>query len=105
MANFKKIDEARKLLGLDKEATLKEIKAAYRKLSLEYHPDRCKDHDKKECQEIFKKVNHANDILVSYCAGYSYSFKEKDVRRNAMGKEFYEHLKRFYDGWLGDLDL
>lgn len=54
---------------------------------------------------MFKKINNANGILLGYCAGYQYSFKEKDVKRNTMDKEFYEYLKRFYDGWLGDLDL
>jgi len=54
---------------------------------------------------MFKKINHAKDIIGSYCANYRYSFKEKEVRKNTMSKEEYEHLKRFYDGWLGDLDL
>jgi len=105
MADFKQIDEARKLLGLEEDATLEEIKKAYKKLALKYHPDRCKDEKKKECEEMFKKIAHANDILMAYCAGYRYSFKEKDVKRNTMDKEFYDHLKRFYDGWWGDLDL
>jgi Zn finger protein HypA/HybF involved in hydrogenase expression len=39
---FKQIDEARKILGLEKGATLEEIREAYRRLSLKYHPDRCK---------------------------------------------------------------
>jgi len=103
--DFKQIDEARKLLGLGEEANLDEIKTVFRKLSLKYHPDRCKDRDKKSCQEMFKKVSHANDILMKYCVGYRYSFKEKYVKRNIMGKEYYNHLKRFYDGWLGNLDL
>jgi len=105
MANFKQIDEARKLLQLDEYATLEEIKKAYRKLAYKYHPDKCKDEKKRECEENFKKISHANDILMSYCAGYNYSFKEKDVKRNTLNREFYEHLKRFYDGWWGDLDL
>jgi len=105
MADFKQINEARKLLGLEEEVTLEEIKKTYRKLAFEYHPDKCKDEKKKECEEMFKKISHANDILMSYCAGYRYSFKEKDVKKNTMDKEFYEHLKRFYDGWWGNLDL
>ena len=105
MANFKDINEARKLLGLNKEASLEEIKNTYHKLSLKYHPDRCKDHDKKDCQETFKRISHAADILMRYCAGYRYSFREKDVKRNSISKEYYDHLKRFYDGWLGDLDM
>ena len=105
MADFREIGEARKILGLEETATLEEIKKAYKRLALKYHPDRCKDEKKKECEESFKKITHANDILMAYCAGYTYSFKEKDVKKNTMNKETYEHLKRFYDGWLGDLDL
>ena len=105
MANFKQIDEARKLLQLDEDATLEEIKKNYRRLAHKYHPDKCKDGEKKDCEEMFKKIAHANDILMSYCAGYKYSFKEKDVKKNTIDKEFYEHLKRFYDGWWGNLDL
>jgi DnaJ-class molecular chaperone len=105
MADFKQINEARKSLGLDEYVTLKELRSAYKKLVLKYHPDRCLDSKKKGCEKIFKKISRANDILMNYCAGYKYSFKEKDVKRNAMEKEDYQHLKRFYDGWLGDLDL
>jgi DnaJ-class molecular chaperone len=105
MANFKQINEARQILGLEEDATIEEIKTIHKKLALKYHPDRCKDEKKKECEEMFKKVAHANDILMAYCAGYRYSFKEKDVKKNTMDREFYKHLKRFYDGWWGDLDL
>ena len=105
MADFKEITEARDILGLKETATLEDIRSAYKRLALKYQPDRCKDQKKKECEETFKQITHANDILMAYCAGYRYSFKEKDVRKNTLDKETYEHLKRFYDGWLGDLDL
>ena len=105
MADFKQIDQARKLLDLDEDATLEEIKQAYRELNLKYHPDRCKDEKRKEFEEMTKRINNAKDILLSYCAGYRYSFKQGDVKRNALNKEYYKHLKRFYDGWWDDLDL
>jgi len=105
MADFKKINEARRLLRLGEEATLSEIKKAYRKLTLKYHPDRCKDENKKDCEEMIKKINHAYEVIMGYCAGYRYSFREEDVKDITMDKEFDEHLKRFYDGWLGNLDL
>lgn len=105
MADFNQIDQARKILGLDEKASLEEIKDAYRRLSLKYHPDRCKDKNKRECEEMIKKVNHAKDMLSAYCAGYRYSFKEKDVRINVMDEEYYKHLRQFYDGLFGDLDL
>jgi len=105
MADFKQIDEARKILGLDEEASIEEIKEAFRDLSLKYHPDRCKEQDKKHCEEMIKKINQAKEIILAYCANYRYSFKEKDVKRNILDKETYQHLKRFFDGWWGDLDL
>lgn len=103
--DFRQIDQARKILGLGEEAGIEEIKEVFRNLSLKYHPDRCKDKDKKRCGEIFKKIAHAKDIITAYCANYRYSFMEKDVNKNIMSKEQYEHLRRFYDGWIGNLDL
>ncbi len=105
MADFKQIDEARKALNLDEDATLKEIKEAYRNLALNHHPDKCADNRKEECEETLKKINNAKDILTAYCAGYRYSFREREVKKNTMSKAFCEHLKRFYDGWWGNLDL
>ena len=102
---FKKIDDARKLLKLDSEASLHDIKESYRKLSLRYHPDRCKDADKSNCKKIFQGISDAKDLLMDYCASYRYSFKERDVKKNSMDKDMYKHLKRFYDGWFGDLNL
>ena len=105
MIGFREIDNARKILGLDTTATLSEIKERYRDLSLKYHPDRCRGKEKRHCEEMIKKINHAKDILLAYCANYRYSFKEKDVKTSSFDKETYQHLKRFYDGWWGDLDL
>ncbi|RKY39492.1 MAG: J domain-containing protein [Candidatus Omnitrophota bacterium] len=105
MIDFKQIDEARKLLGLDEEASLEEIKKAYRDLSFKYHPDRCKEIDKKHCEEMMRRINEAKNIIMTYCAGYRFSFREKDVRKNLLNKELYQHLKRFYEGWWGNLEV
>jgi len=69
MADFKEVDQARKIFGLDEYATLEDIKNVFRKLALKYHPDKCKGEKKKECEEMFKKVAHAKDVLSAYCAG------------------------------------
>lgn len=45
------------LLGVSPTASAEEIKKAYRKKALEFHPDKGGD------QEMFKKINAANEIL------------------------------------------
>ncbi len=105
MADFKQIDEARRLLGLQETATLDEIKDAYRQLSLKFHPDRLQEAEKEKAEGMMKKINQAKDIILIYCANYRYSFKEDDVKRNSFDQETYQHLRRFYDGWWGDLGL
>ena len=103
MLDFNQIDQARKILGLDEYATLEEITKNYRELVLKYHPDKCKGEKKKECEEMFKKIAHAKDLISVYCGSYRYSFKEKDVKRSSYDKDFYKHLDRFYDGWWGEI--
>ncbi len=48
------------ILGISKNATADEIKKAYRKLALSYHPDRNKT---KEAEERFKEINQAYEVL------------------------------------------
>lgn len=50
------------ILGVDKSASAAEIKSAYRKKALEWHPDRHKD-NKEEAEKKFKEVNEAYQVL------------------------------------------
>lgn len=49
------------ILGVDEDATQEEIKRAYRRLALEYHPDR-KPNDS-EAEEKFKEIGEAYAVL------------------------------------------
>ncbi|MBR4722451.1 MAG: DnaJ domain-containing protein, partial [Muribaculaceae bacterium] len=49
------------VLGVSKSASDDEIKKAYRKLAIKYHPD--KNPGDKTAEEKFKEVNNAFDIL------------------------------------------
>ncbi len=49
------------ILGLQKTATDKEIKNAYRKLARKFHPDL--NPDDKEAEKKFKELNEANEVL------------------------------------------
>jgi molecular chaperone DnaJ len=51
------------ILGVKKNATLDEIKKAYRELALRYHPDRVPHEQKKEAEEKFKEISEAYAVL------------------------------------------
>jgi molecular chaperone DnaJ len=49
------------VLGVEKSASAEDIKKAYRKLAMQYHPDR--NPDNKEAEEKFKEATEAYEAL------------------------------------------
>ncbi len=50
-----------KVLGIDRKAGEKEVRAAFRKLARKYHPD--VNHGEADTTERFKEINEANEVL------------------------------------------
>ena len=54
------------VLGVDKNASENDIKKAYRKAAMKYHPDKfanASDAEKKDAEEKFKEINEAYQVL------------------------------------------
>ena len=79
-----------KILGVDKKASETEIKKAYRKLAMKYHPDHAKDD--KSAEEKFKKISEAYAVLSDPekrkqydtfgADGFQQRFSQEDIFRN-----------------------
>lgn len=68
-----------KMLELQNNATDEEIKKAYKKMAIKYHPDKqanSSEQEKKEAEENFKKIADAYDVLTN---------KEKHMPSFAQG--------------------
>ena len=71
-ANYK---DYYKTLGVDRDASEKEIKSAYRKAARKFHPD--VNPDDKESEERFKEISEAHEVL---------SDKEKRAKYDQFGQ-------------------
>jgi curved DNA-binding protein len=72
-----------KLLGIDKTATPKDIKNAYRKLARKHHPDL--NPNDKDAKRNFQQINEANEVL---------SDPEKRKKYDQYGKDW-QHSEQF----------
>ena len=74
-----------KLLGVKRTATKAEIKKAFKKLSLKYHPDKNKDNPKK-AKEMFVKIANAYEVLSNDEKRKIYDqYGEEGVKANEQG--------------------
>ena len=83
-----------KILGIKKDATDGEIKKAYRKLALKWHPDK-NPNNREEAEEKFKKINEAYSVLSDknkrrqYDMGGDFSFDFGSFNADDIFKDFF----------------
>ena len=95
-----------KTLGVNKNATGDEIKKAYRKLAMKYHPDHTKGD--KSAEEKFKQISEAYAVLSDKekrkqydefgATGFHQRYSQEDIFR---GFDFADILKEFGFGGAG----
>ena len=100
------------ILGLSRNASDNDIKKAYKKLALKYHPDRQggkSDKEKKEAEEKFKEVSWAYDILSNPEKKQRYDqFGITDDQQQMSGgfdpSEIFKHFMGGFDSMFDDDD-
>ncbi len=79
------------ILGVSREASQDEIKSAYRKMAMKYHPD--KNPDNKEAEEKFKEAAEAYEVLGHPEKRQRYDrFGHEGVKGGGMGGFDFEHF-------------
>jgi molecular chaperone DnaJ len=109
------------VLGVQKNASLDEIKKAFRELALKHHPDRVPAEQKKEAEEKFKEISEAYAVLSDSKkrtlydqyghSGIDQKYAQEDIFKGADFGSIFEGMSDsrfgggFFDQLFGDLGI
>jgi curved DNA-binding protein CbpA len=85
------------ILGIHKEASSAEIRAAYKRLAMQYHPDR--NPGNLQAEEMFKKINEAYHTLSDPLKKAKYDGQSSYVYFEFSDEYLHELNKRRYSQW------
>lgn len=87
------------ILGIKDNATIADVKSAYRKLSLKFHPD--KNGGEKFYEDRFKDIQEAYEVLSDASKRATYDFKFRQYKSNKVDdgqlREHEERLRRKFN--------
>ena len=91
------------ILGVEKNATPEEIKSAYRKLAMKYHPDR--NQGDAAAAEKFKEINEANETLSDQQKRAAYDYELEHPGMGGFGGGFggggFEDISDIFSSFFG----
>ena len=101
-----------KVLGIKKGASEEEVKKSYRKLAMEFHPDRNKGN--KKAEERFKEISEAYAVLSDAekrkqsdtfgADGFSQRYSQEDIFRNINFEDVEEDPIDFHKSEIISID-
>jgi molecular chaperone DnaJ len=84
------------ILGIDRNASSQDIKASYRRLALQYHPDK---NPSPEAKGKFQELTHAYSVLIDDQKRYNYDHGIEDEQEidfddilAHLGNDFFRDL-------------
>jgi DnaJ-class molecular chaperone len=91
------------ILGLTQRANETEVKSAYRKLALKWHPDKHEEHNKEIAETKFKEITEAYQVLSDLRKR-----REYDMKSNSADFDFtpyFRNPQNIFDEFFGQENI